>query len=420
MNAATDTSNLTSETNGDAQTGTQNPEAKPLLLPSLEIKNFRAFSHLTIEKLGRVNLITGKNNVGKTSLLEALWLYAEDGSLQTVQDILAGRDELEEKLQFQPVTEEFQRNPNAASDVVSIVPTRKVVFSFAEATLPYIESLFNAANTSEFFIGALTIGEIANSNNNLTVTLVWGKTFVDLYRNERVTLFTENEVSENIIEMKPFLSIDKDRKGVRGFSFEQSGFHWRRAASNHSIFIASQGLSADERSRFWDDVNLTEGKQELLLSLKILAPQIIDFAFRESKYTKDRRIPFVRQPGFKNVIPLKSLGQGMIKVLDIALGLINQAGGILLIDEIENGLHYSVLPDVWRLIFQTARRLNVQVFATTHSWDCIEAFQEAAGEDTDPESRVLVRLQNDNGIINSVVIDERNLRIVTRDGIEVR
>ncbi|GAC1393566.1 MAG: hypothetical protein NVS4B11_00190 [Ktedonobacteraceae bacterium] len=43
-----------------------------LILPSLEIRNFRGFHHLQIERLGRVNLIVGKNNIGKTSLLEAL------------------------------------------------------------------------------------------------------------------------------------------------------------------------------------------------------------------------------------------------------------------------------------------------------------------------------------------------------------
>ncbi len=49
-----------------------------LLLDSLEIKGYRCFEHLTIEKLGRVNLIVGKNNVGKTALLEALWIYANN------------------------------------------------------------------------------------------------------------------------------------------------------------------------------------------------------------------------------------------------------------------------------------------------------------------------------------------------------
>ena len=119
-------------------------------------------------------------------------------------------------------------------------------------------------------------------------------------------------------------------------------------------------------------------------------------------------------------MPLSSLGEGAKRLLGLSLALTNARNGILLLDEIENGIHYSVLPDVWRLIFQTARRLNVQVFATTHSWDCIEAFQKAAAEDDDPASGVLVRLQNQNGEVTSTVFDERRLAIATREGIEVR
>ncbi|MGI4791361.1 MAG: AAA family ATPase, partial [Janthinobacterium lividum] len=64
-----------------------------LVLDSLEIKNFRAFKHLRIEKLGRVNLIVGKNNVGKSSVLEALWLYSVNGNPATIWSLLGARDE---------------------------------------------------------------------------------------------------------------------------------------------------------------------------------------------------------------------------------------------------------------------------------------------------------------------------------------
>jgi AAA15 family ATPase/GTPase len=64
-----------------------------LILNSLEIRNFRCFKHLQIERLGRVNLIVGKNNVGKSTLLEALRLYAYKGSPNLIWKILQSRDE---------------------------------------------------------------------------------------------------------------------------------------------------------------------------------------------------------------------------------------------------------------------------------------------------------------------------------------
>lgn len=64
-----------------------------LLLESLEIQNFRGFHHLQIEKLGRVNLIVGKNNIGKTSLLEALELYARRGAPELIRQFLRSRND---------------------------------------------------------------------------------------------------------------------------------------------------------------------------------------------------------------------------------------------------------------------------------------------------------------------------------------
>jgi AAA15 family ATPase/GTPase len=131
------------------------------------------------------------------------------------------------------------------------------------------------------------------------------------------------------------------------------------------------------------------------------------------------RIPIVRIAGMNEPIPLRSLGDGMQRMLGIALALVNAKDGVLLVDEVENGLHYTILPQLWRLIFETARRLNVQVFATSHSWECIQAFQQAAEEDTESEG-LLIRLQLKGEEIVAVVVDEEHLGIATSERIEVR
>jgi AAA15 family ATPase/GTPase len=127
----------------------------------------------------------------------------------------------------------------------------------------------------------------------------------------------------------------------------------------------------------------------------------------------------VKVTGMPEPLPIRSLGDGMQRVLGIALALVNAKDGLLLIDEIENGLHYSTQPDLWRLIFQLAGKLNVQVFATTHSWDCIEAFQEAAQEDVQEEG-VLIRLEYKKGEVSATLFNEQKLAAVTRAQIEVR
>ena len=113
------------------------------------------------------------------------------------------------------------------------------------------------------------------------------------------------------------------------------------------------------------------------------------------------------------------MGDGMNRILAILLALVSAKDGVLLVDEIENGLHYSVQPDLWRLILHVAERANVQVFATTHSWDCIEAFQEAVTE-VPGQQGFLVRLVRNEAGIKATVFDERKLTIATREEIEVR
>lgn len=113
------------------------------------------------------------------------------------------------------------------------------------------------------------------------------------------------------------------------------------------------------------------------------------------------------------------MGEGMSRIFGIALALVNAKDGMLLIDEVDTGLHYSVLPDLWKLIFEVAHRLNVQVFATTHSKDCLEAFQQAA-EDTTEEEGMLIRLEHRDGDVVPVMFDERKLNIAAREQIEVR
>jgi AAA15 family ATPase/GTPase len=106
-------------------------------------------------------------------------------------------------------------------------------------------------------------------------------------------------------------------------------------------------------------------------------------------------------------------------MLGLMLALVNTRDRILLIVEIENGLHYLVLPSLWHVLVGTARRLNVQVIATSHSWDRIQAFQQVAEEDTESEG-LLLRLEVRGDSVQAVLIDEDELAIATSGQIEVR
>jgi len=163
---------------------------------------------------------------------------------------------------------------------------------------------------------------------------------------------------------------------------------------------------------------LTGLEREVSNALRFIAPGVEGLNLVSTPTSNGERDLVVNLASIDEPLPLHSLGNGMWRNLGIALALVNAKDGILLIDEFENGLYYSVQLDLWRFIFRLARSLNVQVFATTHSWDCIEAFQKAAQEDSGEGT--LIRLENKKDKIVATLFDERQLGIATREQIEVR
>ena len=133
----------------------------------------------------------------------------------------------------------------------------------------------------------------------------------------------------------------------------------------------------------------------------------------------DGRVVVVRIAGQERPVPLRSLGDGAVRLFGVALALANSQGGFLLIDEAENGIHHSIQRDFWRMVLLTAQENNVQVFATTHSWDCAAGFAQAA-VDAEGVEGALVRLDSDGENVRAVEYSERQLHVAAEQGIEVR
>ena len=109
----------------------------------------------------------------------------------------------------------------------------------------------------------------------------------------------------------------------------------------------------------------------------------------------------------------------MRRLLALALSLVRTKGGILLIDEIDTGLHYSIMGDLWLFIIQAAQRYGVQVFATTHSWDCVRGLAWLC--DNYPDLGAEVSLQKiEPRLAESVAHDAEQILIAADLGIEVR
>ena len=157
----------------------------------------------------------------------------------------------------------------------------------------------------------------------------------------------------------------------------------------------------------------------MVRALQIIAPEVERIAVTGDAASTDSRVPRARLRGLDRPVLLGSMGAGMNRLFGLALAAVNASGGLLLIDEVESGLHYSVQEAMWRLLFDLAHRLDIQVFATTHSWDAVESFAQALAQTPDADGQ-LIRLRREAAHVKATLFDQRALQIATRDEIEVR
>ncbi len=169
---------------------------------------------------------------------------------------------------------------------------------------------------------------------------------------------------------------------------------------------------------------MTDDEDFLLRALRLVLGErvdrlaVVDDSGEGPSFRSNRRV-IVKLSGHPRPVPLKSFGDGATRLFGAALALTRSRQGLLVIDEAENGLHYTVHADFWRMVLRAAREGDIQVLATTHSWDCIVGFARAATE-CDHADGVLVRLEPEDSGCRAVVYSEEELEVAADQRIEVR
>ena len=377
------------------------------MLDSLDIKNYRNLRELRISSLGKVNLITGKNNTGKSTILEAIALYASKGDLNLIYQLLGERGE--NYRQSEATKNATETNIRALS---SLFTNRHVGFDQG-----HFISIGSIENT--------LFGEEKSSEKSVSLRFV--RYFDEIQRDdqgvitERKRIFFENKDDKQLANYKVGLEIrvghnsyilplDQDRPYRYGF---------RGLGNIESFqFIRPRNIDREINGKLWDNITLSEKEQYVIEALKIIEPSTERIAFIEENIRE--RTAVIKLSNTAHVLPLRSMGDGINRILTIILALVNSDNGFLLIDEFENGLHHSVQEQLWNVIFNLAQKLNVQIFATTHSEDCIAGFENILNSPTNSLNGKLIRLDNVNGTIKQVEFNAQELKIATDQNIETR
>ena len=369
-------------------------------ITELTVSGFRALRDFSVKGLGRVNLITGRNNTGKSSILEALRISSSNADPSVISSILSYREE----------------NVDNMADSLRLNEAD---------TLLWLASLFAGFPQSIKDFKPIQIKAKGKQHGfGLTLQLEW------LTRSQTQSDQIDLKLPKLLGENWPALVI-KSPNGTREISLV-SFFQRFPYSSNRSyrsmfgekpllqcVYVSPYGgESTANLGALWDNIALSDSEKEVVHALQIIDPSIFAVSMVGGNDPRRSRAAIVRSKNYQRPLPLRSYGDGLNRLFSIALSLVNAKDGLLLIDEFENGMHHTVQPDVWRAIFRLAKNLNVQVFATSHSWDAIEAFQKTAAETT--EDVALVRLSRKGDAVIPTLFKKDELAVATRDGIEVR
>lgn len=366
---------------------------------TLTIQGFRLFRDLRIDGLGRVNLITGRNNTGKSSVLEALRILASDGSPSVLYDILRYREEAVGEMN------ELARPPIESEGL----------FLFS--------SLFHGFPQFSSKLEAIVIATNGGSRPvQIVIKAGWFSEERD--KDGRPRLVPKEEELLDPSEAIPALIIEtaRNRRIFPIDSMRRYPFYRPELMDSPSVpcvFVSPYGgEQTGTLAAMWDKIALSDREKDVVEALRIIAPEISAVSMVGGVRPREQRTAIVRADNLPRPVPLRSFGDGLNRLFGIILSLVNAQDGFLLIDEFENGMHHTVQYDAWRVVFELAQKLDVQVFATSHSWDAIEAFQKAA--EKTPEEGALVRLARKGEDIVATVFVKEELAVATRERIEVR
>jgi hypothetical protein len=355
------------------------------MLRSLKIKNFRGFRELNVGALARVNLIAGRNNTGKTALLEAVYLHCNPNNCKLPVDVNEVRGVVEPARAFAELSGWLFHDKNFTEPLeLSSVDTEGQSHSLAIWLLdPYAAEHRFQEMSDRFRRGFRQ----------------------DAFDQTEPLLFLQYTGSEG----SAVLSAGAMSKV--GFCSINSLVPWKVPTT----FLMSSRCNSPDEVRQFSELDVANRQAEVVASLKLLDERLSRLAL----------VLLGDQPvihgdvGLSRLVPLALMGEGVRRLLSFVLAIANTRGGIVLIDEIENGLHYSVLKKVWTAIAHAARQADVQVFATTHSWECIAAAHEAFKENGPYEFRYH-RLDRRGEDIVVKSLDERMLDTVEATDLEVR
>jgi GTPase SAR1 family protein len=294
-------------------------------LTSFTVENFKRFEHFEMNNIGQFNLIVGDNNVGKTSVLEAL---------------LITKSAEEYDWRLGKVLREYRHFTQ---------PQQKNISYFINQNKP------DWGITSEIIFRCLPDYElkiIVNEDTQLSSI-----TGFELLENKELA-----RLNAPAVDKSDWRRPDKEKstKSMPYIPFMNTYNHDLTTTYQTRI----QGRSTLRKQ-------LTEDMREII--------PLLDTFDINTTYS-DSPVIILFQNGIERSLPLAAFGDGAVKLFRILTEIVVHSGNRLMIDEIDAGVHIGRFKDFWRTILKASITHNVQLFATTHNWECLQVFKKVLEE----------------------------------------
>ncbi len=389
-------------------------------IDNLTIHRFRGIRDLTLEDLGQINLLVGVNNSGKTSVLEAISTYCNP--LDPLEWInTAWRREI--KSSRKPKLESLkwlfpQNNENNPDDFYqgetfvsgngnSWVYGNSFGVVESKATYEEFEEIWGTTeNSNEEYDLENQVDEINIDNNEIRRG---ANLILEVTTQQEVNIFDEEKESS---------SYKRDRESREFIIMENDGLLNRAKSSTIKLsvnMITPISHKIEPLSKLFTQTTFQGFKQEVIELISMMDSEIIDLEILDPT-GKNSRL-YVRHKTL-GITPLSSFGDGVRRLLFIALTIAKLKDGILLIDELETAIHTEALVPSFSWLVKWCIKMNVQLFATTHSLETVDALLTASESKND---LVLYRLYQKYMQTKAVRIDQAKLgRVRENLGQDVR
>ena len=347
------------------------------LLTDFEIENFRCFDTFKMHNIKRINLIGGMNNAGKTALLEALFFL--DGIAKPPLK------EIYKQMKLDKLPDKEQNNNN-----------RWLPFFYKGRTDQFIKlkSKYEFSQTWDIYARTLATPAI----KDFFITEMDALTLIDEVSKQKAGDFLYqgayvNGKTTRYLGFKQIYTVQQQEDTLLYWSVQETMSDRAMLADFRAVYFFPDTDIFKNASlvELYNELKRRGYEHKLLSAFQLIEPTI------ESIEILNLQNPaiYLTRKGEHIPLALSCFGDAMVKIAAYTIGIINNFHSILLLDEVENGIHHTNQPKFWAWLFDLAKEFDVQIFATTHSREMIEAYAQTAIEKDMVKEAVYYELYRD-------------------------